>query len=187
MVLVQTFISMKKLFLISASVLLVNSMAFSQTEKGVLLVGGTAAMSNEFSEGDDRFSFNLIPNLGLFVDNDVAVGLSVGLSYQKRGDFNSRAVNFSPFGRFYIGMSEKAKFLLEAGFGLFYSKSTSILNGDPISNDGFLVRGGPGIAFFLNESIAIEGILAYQKFGGDFDSSDIGLSIGVQAYLSRGE
>jgi hypothetical protein len=56
-------------------------------------------------------------------------------------------------------------------------------NGFESSSDGTALLVGPGVSFFLNKHVAIEGILGYNKQFGDLDASKLGLRFGVQAYL----
>lgn len=161
--------------------------SFAQTEEGSFLIGGTAGFNNQFEDGDDIFSFDLSPNVGLFVADDIALGANISVGYASFGEFNQTTLTLAPFGRIYIGASDNMKFLVEASGGYLYARVGGDLINDPEGVNGYIVSGGPGVAFFLNENVAIEGILGYTRVGGDFNTnSNLAFRFGVQAYLGGG-
>src|SRR5690349_3679248 len=105
---------MKKLLL---SLVAVSALAFTtqaQTEKGKIIVGGNAAFSTSKSDADgakSNTSFKIVPSVGYFVSDNIAVGTGVGYSYDKQiGESQNQAFVVSPFGRYYANLSESFKF-----------------------------------------------------------------------------
>jgi hypothetical protein len=57
------------------------------------------------------------------------------------------------------------------------------------STNGLGIGIGPGLAYFINQNIALEGLLKYAKafgFGNDGGSSQLQFGLGFQIYLPRG-
>lgn len=170
-----------KLFLLTIATLFCATFTFAQTAKGGMLLGGTAGFDVQFEDPDNYVSIDLQPTLGFFVADNLAVGGTLALGYGKVGDFSSTTFGLIPFGRYYLGTGNTRLFL-QAQVG-FQSTKTDFGGGDDATSSGSIFGAGPGVAIFLNEHVAIEGLLAYNKYGGDYDSSDLGLRFGVQAYF----
>lgn len=169
-----------KHFLLTIATLLCATFTFAQTAKGGMLLGGSAGFDVQFEEPDNFVSVDLQPTLGFFVADNLAVGGSLVLGYGKIGDFSSTTFGLIPFGRYYLGEGN-TRFFLQAQVG-FQSTKTDSGFGDSTAS-GPLFGAGPGVAIFLNQNVAIEGILAYNRYAGDYDISDLGLRFGVQAYF----
>ena len=159
----------------------IATFTYAQTNFGGILIGGTAGLDVQFEDPDNVISIDLQPQLGFFVLSNLAIGGDLTLAYSKVGDFSSNTFGISPFARYYFGEGG-TRIFLHAQAGYITSK-IDFGGGDDSTIKGSLVQLGPGVAFFLNDHVAIEGILAYSKSGGDFDTSQIGLRFGVQAYL----
>jgi outer membrane protein with beta-barrel domain len=177
---------MKKLFLSATALMLLLAISSSaQTEQGNLLLGGTAGFDVQFEDPDNILSISAFPNIGFFVQDNLAVGGQVGFGYAKRGDFTSTNFSILPFGRYYFGPDGGPKIFVQAMAGYITTKSKGDFYESTAS--GVTFGGGPGIAIFLNDHVAIEGILGLNRVGGDFDTTDFGLLFGVQAYLNGGK
>lgn len=172
-------------FFLTIAALGCSILTFSQTEKGKMLIGGTAGFDIQFEDPDDVVSIDFSPGLGFFVIDNLAVGGALSVSYSKAGDFSATGFGISPFGRYYFGAG-MTKIFLQAQGGYVTAK-VDFGGGNDNTGKGYVLQGGPGVALFLNEFVAIEGMLAYTKTGGDFDTSDLGLRFGVQAYFGGGE
>ncbi len=170
----------KKSFFVAIAMLSFTALANAQTTKGSIMLGGTAGFDVQLVESSNVFNLDIQPQLGFFIADNLAVGGNIGIGFGKAGEISSTSFAVSPFGRYYLG-SDKTRFFLHAQVGII-GNSTDF-NGDKISSNGYIVGLGPGVAFFLNDHVAIEGVLGYNKLGGDFDYSDIGFRFGVQAFL----
>jgi len=177
---------MKKLHLaIAGFALLFTTTVFGQTGKGSVLLGGTAGFTNQFERPDDLFTISLVPTFGYFVADEIALGGQLGFGYSKSGDFSFSSFSLTPFARYYFGPEGTLKYFVQAEGGFLTAKSKGGFSDETFS--GAIFGGGPGIAIFLNDHVAIEGILKYSKSTGDFDTSDLALLFGIQAYLSGNE
>jgi hypothetical protein len=137
----------------------------AQTEKGTLMLGGSASFQS--TDGSSLFVFN--PNLGVFVRNRFAVGLqasvvaSEGVSVWALG----------PFARYYFGGNEKGK--------IFGQGSLNVSGGD--GNGTFFGAGlTAGYAFFLNQSVALEAAASYFRID---DSGLLVIGAGFQIHFKR--
>ncbi len=176
------FFTMKTLhFSLTMAALLCTTFAFSQTEKGNLLLGGTAGFDVQFEDPDNYISIDLSPELGFFVIDNLAVGAALSIQTSKAGDFKTSAIGISPFGRYYFG-SGMTRIFVHGQVGYVTAK-VDFGGGDDSTANGTLFHFGPGVSFFLNKHVAVEGILGYTKQGGDLDTSNFGIRFGVQAYL----
>ncbi|MBI1223750.1 MAG: outer membrane beta-barrel protein [Bacteroidetes bacterium] len=174
---------MKKLnLLLTAVVLSCATLALAQTEKGVVMIGGTAGFDVQFEDSDNIVGLDVSPGFGIFVIDNLAVGADLTLQVVKSGDVTSTSVGLSPLARYYFGTGN-TRIFIHGQFGYLTSK-VDFGGGNDFTSSGGMVQVGPGVAFFLNKNVAIEGILAFTRYGGDYDYSDLGLRIGVQAYLS---
>lgn len=142
--------------------------------QGALMLGGSASFTStsikdvDGSNTDIRFN----PNIGYFIADDLAIGL--GLDVVNGND--NTDLGLGPFVRFYFADA------------IFVQANVGLGLGD---NEFVDFEVGLGYSWFLNNSVAIEPKLFYRNhnvsddnpFG--FDSSVIGLSIGVQAFLNH--
>ena len=158
---------------------------FAQTEKGNFLLGGTVGFNAQFNDFNDIFYVAINPDFGYFLSDNLAAGASLNLGYTKIDNSSGTSFGFVPFGRYYFGNSANPVFFIQAQIGIVTSR---IDNGfDSASSSGGVFGGGPGMAFFLTDQIAIEGALELVRYGGDLSYSDLGLRFGLQAYLGGGE
>jgi len=156
---------MKKLLL---SLVAVSALAFTtqaQTEKGKIIVGGNAAFSTNKSDADgakSNTSFKIVPSVGYFVSDNIAVGTGVGYSYDKQiSKFENQAFVVSPFGRYYANLSESFKFFGQLSvpmeFGTAKAVDAAGKVGDKVgSSTNIGVALSPGFAFFPTKRIGIE-------------------------------
>ncbi|MCB0843548.1 MAG: hypothetical protein KDE26_09875 [Bacteroidetes bacterium] len=164
--------------------------AFSQTQKGTILLGGNAniglASTNDFT----AVSFSLSPNIGLFVANQFALGFSPHFNYSQIEAGNGfSAAGGGIFARYYIPLGEKVNPFLFARAG--FSATQTIVPNIPAQQwaGGFQGGGGAGLAFFLNQSIALEVVASYQRldFNGIQRSNDLSLRAGFQIHLPQAD
>ena len=178
---------MKTVHVLSIVALVTFSFAAqAQTEKGRFLIGGTAGFNNRSINGNGITTFNLSPNVGYFIIDNLAIGAQLQLTVRSgEGDFNDEtSFGFTPFVRYYFADAGPARFFGQGriGFG-----STKFAN----NADSYFTFGlGAGVDFFLNDNVALEAFLGYvnQKFQEANDPiNQFGLNIGVQAFIGGGE
>lgn len=179
---------MEKIFLSLSLVLLGFSNINSQTNKGNFILGGSLNASytekshdnlaqSEISYTDLNFS----PRIGYFVKNNFAIGIDIPLSYTTSKDYKYYSYGAGPFLRWYLGKN-KTKFLIQTEFNYnkthekhynYYYSSPNNLASTTSTYKGkiYSLDFGPGLAYFFNEHIALEGLLFYQsKFESYFNS-----------------
>lgn len=142
------------------------------------MLGGTAGFRSESVKDSDVSvtTIDVSPNLGYFIADDLAIGLSLNLSSVSVDGNSSTDFGLGPFIRFYFADAIFAQ--VGANLGL----------GDREFVDLEL---GIGYSWFVDNSVAIEPKLFYRLHNvgddvlDDFDSSVFGLSIGIQAFVDR--
>lgn len=166
---------MKKLLLLVLSVFLVSSISFAQVGKGSKYVNASSSLS--FSsmktkighpEGDYEYTdieFSIEPSVGYFIMDGLAIGIS-GLyesSKYKHDDYESDPYvryGLAVFGKYYFGQGSIKPFG-KAEVGLIGSSEGEE---DYDKDSGMLFGAGVGVAYFLNEFVAIEGGLDYNMY-----------------------
>ncbi len=156
---------MKKLVL---SILVVSALAFTtqaQTEKGKIMLGGNLAFESQKSDADNakaNTSFEIVPSVGYFVADNIAVGTGVGYSYDKNiGTDRTSAIVVSPFGRYYANLSDSFKFYGQLSVPMEFGNSKAV---DATGNVGNKIGStrqigvalSPGFAFFPSKKLGIE-------------------------------
>ena len=180
-----------KRVIITACALLIISTAFTQTQKGYILVGADLAnFSLNFQEGNTQFSLNLNPKAGWFIKDNILLGPEVnfGITTYK----GATAINYGvgAFGRKYFGaeatnLTRTTKWFVEANAGI----NGTNLSGDDVENtstNGLGIGIGPGLAYFLNQNIALEALAKYNLtvgFGSSTTNNNIGFGLGFMIYL----
>ncbi|MGK6353225.1 outer membrane beta-barrel protein [Parapedobacter sp. DT-150] len=154
---------MKKLFLTLSAAIAVTFAANAQTEKGKVILGGN--VSYDYSKVKDAdaetHSLGILPSVGFFVSDNVAVGTGLGYSYEENtgatGAFGSNKLNafsVSPFARVYKG---------DGDFKFFGQLSVPMAWGTAKEDDTKLgniesygVELAPGFAYFPTSKIGVE-------------------------------
>ena len=151
----------------------------AQTQQGKIFVsadskiagtiGSTSLKYDGTTVGSSTTSlqFNLSPSVGYFLIDNFVVGLTIDLTTQslKAGSEKQTSTTYAvgPMGRFYIGTSNVKPFV-GASFLLGSQSSTyTPSTGSAISSgaSGIIVMAGGGIAFYVNDHVAIEGQISY--------------------------
>lgn len=164
----------------------------AQITKRNWLVGGsanfsstTAKLTTNTGELESKATgFQIVPNVGYFFIDKLAVGTSVGFSfYNPSGDNNnSSGYSVSPFVRYYLLNSEnRVNILTHLGYSFSHSKTE---NGFKSDSNGFLLSAGPVIYF--NSSVGLELTLNYNTIdNNDTNYSNLFLGVGFQIHLKK--
>ena len=151
---------MKKLFLTLTAAAAVTFAANAQTEKGKTVLGGTVSYDHSSVKDVDGNTqgFSIIPSVGVFVDDNVAVGLGVGYAWEQDDNGTIKAQNgefsVAPYARLYKG-DGNFKFFGQVSVPMGWG--TSKVDGDKTGNTArYGVEVAPGFAFFPTEKIGIE-------------------------------
>ncbi len=173
---------MKKILFSTLFVLVCSfGVATAQLQKGSTLVGGGIGNIGFGFGSAANVNVNLTPRVGYFIQDNVAIGAKVNLSYTgvKNGD-DTFGYGLNGFGRYYFGDREfdtllkNGRWFAEAGIGL------AGLNNAPL---GFNVNFGPGYSYFLNEHVAVEALLLYDAKFGSGSSNGLSINVGFQIYF----
>ncbi|MBT2556435.1 acyloxyacyl hydrolase [Hymenobacter sp. ISL-91] len=178
--------------------LLAGNAAQAQTTQGTRVLGLSGGdftfQSNDFSK---RFSGTVIPSVGVFVADNLAVGAALQLGYssfqlKSLSNFrnNSLAIGLLPWLRYYLPSESRHRLFGELSAGGVYNRSRAREDSFPnerISSDiNFLAKAGLGYSYFITPAVGLEGLLSYQRTGGDrntFGGGALGLNLGFRIYL----
>lgn len=196
---------MKKIVTLLAFALICSG-AYAQFNKGRILAGGSVAFSaltgktkdnNSTSTNSHTTSFNISPDVGYFIIDNVAVGGMLNLSTWSRkgdGDDDSKQsqteFTLTPFGRYYL--DQGIFFQGQVGFGSRTDKYKLDNSNTTVSTKYGVLNWaiGAGYAYFLNDNVAVEPIVgftssSYKNKDADVKSIESGifLRIALQVYL----
>lgn len=181
--------------------------AYGQTQKGSWMIGGgmniQRAQLQGFSGGAvitvPSTSISVSPSAGYFlVDNWVAglsttISGSVSKSENDSDDWSSRSRNFNigPFTRYYFPFGKFAAFPeIAARWGSGRQQYKYAANsGFPdniIETKTSTYTAGAGIAWFIANNVALEGILSYRRDKGNTDYDErkyVAFNVGLQFYI----
>jgi hypothetical protein len=156
------------------------------------MAGGSVNFNLPTGDGDNirQSTLTATPSIGFFVADNVALGFGLPISVYRSEDEGARSVRrnsslaFAPFGRYYFGAANIKPFL-EARFGIQRFKDYQSRPGflaETTDNALFVGMGG-GIAFFLNEHVALEPKLTYDAYSRNNTSSSFNFNLGFQVYF----
>lgn len=171
---------MKKLVtlaMLSAFALAANA----QTEKGKIILGGSIGYSSSKYNSNNidgkQTSFDLVPSVGYFVKDNLALGLGIGYSEvtftsNDRSEFLLYQKNktdyfiVSPFIRHYVNISDQFKFFGQLSVPMQWgNEKNDVSNGNPTANytpnSGYKTSSvgvsiSPGMAYFPTKRIGIQ-------------------------------
>ena len=199
----KTYI-MKKLLLCAALAVFAITSVNAQTEKGNWVISGSTSISfastsatfefdgEEAGEDEKLSNFSITPAVGYFVIDNLAVGVDLSFSSLKEDydgeDYTVSSFYVMPTGTYYFSAGDSLKPYVGVGFGLI---STSSGDEDINKSSGLAIRGKGGLAYFLNESIALDFSVQYlntnqkNKEESDFvtKNSSIGVGLGFSLFL----
>lgn len=176
-----------RLFTLLVVLLGTASISQAQLQRGNVLIGGDLAGFDLGLNEGSSFAMSLTPKAAWFVRDNVALGGYVDFGLQTAKDAGVNAnYGVGALGRYYfskanVDVARGTRFFAEANAG-FQGVNTSGGN----STNGLGLGIGPGLAYFLNQNIALEGLLKYNGivgFGSSATSSRLQLNLGFQIYL----
>ena len=140
----------------------------AQTEQGKFIVGGNVSYSTSKTDAEGAKSshnFSIVPNVGYFVSDNIAVGTGIGYLSNKADEASLTGKNeafvVSPFGRYYVPIADKFKFFgqlsVPMAFGNTKETDEQLKVGDKTgSSTSIGVALAPGFAYFPSSKIGIE-------------------------------
>ncbi|GAA4137064.1 hypothetical protein GCM10022216_12750 [Sphingobacterium kyonggiense] len=153
---------MKKLLLTLTAVSALSLAANAQTSKGTFLVGGSVSYEGTTIKDSDakNNSFAIVPQLGYFVADNIAVGTGIGYNWaETESDAGVKNTNnafqLAPFGRIYSQNDGPVKFYGQLSVPM--SWGTTKVDGDKTGTTAkYGVELAPGLAFFPTSNIGID-------------------------------
>lgn len=148
------------------------------TAEGNMLFGLSG--SGQLSKGDNILVGELVPNVGVFIKDRVLIGGSLQYAIVRYDGRNQHtSLGLYPMARYYFKGYDAHRFFLHGEAG--YHRRTA----EAYLRHGYGATAGPGIAYFLNQMVALEGVLrlgAHQYSNGT-SSVELGFRMGAQFYL----
>lgn len=116
-------------------------------------------------KGNSSLAFNLSPNAGYFVMDNLAVGLRLGLGYYgtkntNTGFYRGSSIAGGVFGRYYVPLTKRLKLPIDLELGSSYSINNA--NGTKSSNNSYFGHAYTGISYFLAPNASVDLLLGYQ-------------------------
>ena len=198
---------MKKLFLTLSAAVVVAFAANAQTEKGKVVLGGNVSYDYTKTKDVDvkGHSLNILPSIGFFVSDNLAVGTGIGYTYEENSNlsavFNADKLNafsVAPFARLYKGDGD-FKFFGQLSVPMMWGNAKDGDDAKLGNTESYGVAISPGFAYFPSSKIGIELSvkgLYYQSTslkpeGGEktttnsfgLNANSLAPSIGVQFYF----
>lgn len=157
---------------------LAGSSLFAQTQQGSIMLGGGAG----FATQTGLTAFEISPNLGFFVIDQLAVGGRLSFaSVSPEGGSSTTTIGIGPFVRYYFMGEGKARVFAQGNFD-WSSQKTG--DADAVTGTGF--GGAAGVDVFLNDHVAIEisaGYTSSSRGEGAPSVGVFGINVGVQAFI----
>ncbi|SDY39596.1 Outer membrane protein beta-barrel domain-containing protein [Hymenobacter psychrophilus] len=182
-----------------AAALLASSAAQAQTAQGTRVLGLSGG-NFTFQSNDNikRFSGTLMPSLGIFVADNLAVGVAVPLGYSRlkldvADGITNRSLTLGvlPWLRYYLPSESKHQVFGELSVGGVLSsyRSNNGIPGESYFDTDvhFAGSAGLGYSYFITPAVGLEGLLAYQRITGNSNSGNgaLSLNLGFRIYLPR--
>lgn len=165
---------MKKVLISTIVGCLFLSTSLAQTQQGSFLAGGTISLAFEKEkqkddaatvDGDSHTDISFAPLGGIFFADGMVAGTGINVSSSVResddGTFKSTTTSLGlmPFFRYYHDSGLFGHGSLELGTAKVKNESGGTTTETDFGVFAFEV--GPGYAIFLNENVAVEGLLTY--------------------------
>lgn len=181
---------MKKIFFLATAFCLAGIASKAQTQKGYYLIGGNIGkIGGTFQGGGSEFNFNLSPKAAWFIQDRLAVGGMVELDLRTiKGGGTSVDYAVGPLARYYFSKSEVGELVRKT---TFFAEANAGIGGRNVSSgggstNGFVAGVGPGLAYFINENIALEALAKLDLktgFGSSAAAFSPNIGVGFQIYL----
>lgn len=159
--------------------------------KGDIFMTGAIGISSEKTDDVKSTSFEIAPSAGMFVSDNIAVGLRLGFNSTKNEapateDEKITSFMVGAFGRYYT--TPKNDFSFFAELSAYYM--TNKVEQDPIEakTNTFGIALTPNISYFVSEHFALEagfGALRYENEKPDADGAEATNRFGLGLDLTQ--
>lgn len=176
--------------------------ANAQTQKDWYMIGGEIANIGYLTQKDNNtFKLQVNPRIAWFVRDNLALGAKVviGTSFSKSNNVIDYGI--MPLARLYfkgngLNSVQKTRWFFDASIGLqgnnsvYKNRDTSgnIINKIKSSSNGLGFDFGPGLTYFINQNIGLEGSVKYNAIPASLNGSNlnsISINVGMQIYLPK--
>ncbi|TAE45344.1 MAG: hypothetical protein EAY69_10525 [Cytophagales bacterium] len=150
------------------------SLGYAQTEKGTIHVGGNLSFgSTDINTSQSSSNFSIVPDVGYFISDNIAIGLGIGYSQRidkstfssSTGTTTQNTFIIAPTFRYYMPTSsETFKFFLQAQVGIntgniksetsSFTTTTTFSTTNKTSGWNFSIS--PNFAYFPTKKWSIE-------------------------------
>jgi hypothetical protein len=184
---------MKKIITLAAAALIFSTSSQAQTKKDWYIIGGKISnIGLDFQKGNTGFSFDLSPRVAWFIKDDFALGAEALFGLKTGNGFTTVNYGVGPIARYYLkeralNNVKKTRWFLDANVGI-YGTNTKVSGSPSTTTNGLGIGFGPGLAYFLNENIALEALAKYNLtvgFGNSTTNNGINIGIGFQIHLPK--
>lgn len=149
---------MKKIIMIAAAALMTMGASAQVYVGGSLSFSSNKPAHLENTDVDTKTSFSIIPEIGYNLDENWAVGIGLGYSHSKEGDFKKDNFSIEPYARYTFAKIGKVDLFAEGVVGYAHSKNTIELSQNTYrddKSDTFYFGVRPGLKFNVNEKLSL--------------------------------
>lgn len=160
-----------------------TNISFSQTSRGSIMLGGQVSANVRGANEGKILMGDVSPDLLVFVQNNLAVGGSVELGVIRYPGSRYNSFGIFPTARYFFGKNQAGRVFLLGNLGYHLTSFTFESRGT--ARSGLGLGGGPGFAYFFNESVALEGLAKAQgiRYTDGSNSLQLQFRTGVHIYL----
>ena len=174
---------MKKIILAAVAVM-VFGFANAQDSgfaKGDAFISGAVGISSSKTGDFKESELNIVPRVGYFATDNIAVGATIGFTSQKEtnefgDDEQLSTIGFGVFGRYYATPASNFSLFGELGVNYASAKFDDGIDGtDDDKANGFNIAVAPGVSYFISKHFAFEasiGVLSYGSVKPDADGAE---------------
>ena len=165
----------------------------AQTKKDWYIIGGNISnLGLNFQKGNTAFNLNITPRVAWFIQDDFALGAEALIGLQTAKGFTTVTYGIGPIARYYlkdraVSSIRKTRWFVDGNLGI-YGSNTKVTGRDGTSTNGLGIGLGPGLAYFLNENIALEALAKYNitaGFGNATSNNAVSFGLGFQIHLPK--
>jgi hypothetical protein len=184
---------MKRTLLTAITAMALTLAGHAQTQKDWYIIGSNIGnIGIDFQKDNTAFSFAVNPRVAWFVKDNLAVGAEVQIGLNTAKGFTQVNYGIGPVARYYLqdkGLQpiKRTRWFLDGNVG-FQGTNTKVAENPGVSTNGLGVGFGAGIAYFVNQNIALEVLPKYNLtvgFGNSTTNNAIDISVGFQIHLPK--
>ena len=173
-----------------------NYLFVSGSELGILSENTRLMFAGTKENETSTFRVSLQPGFGMFLLNDLAVGLKIPIQYTENKDSDVRETQLfyglSPFFRYYFGWDNLKPYVdVEFSYSTIALKIENLYAEGNAQFRGLNFGGGLGLVYFFNKHVGLDTQIKYTwgnlSFTGDtdykYEISDVQFLMGFSVFL----